>query len=408
MEMSTDVLIAGGGLNGASLALALAQAGLSVAIADPKPVSVRKRAGFDGRSYAMAVASTRMLAALGLWDDLRAKAQPILEIKVSDGRPGQGPSPFVLEFDHAELEEGPMGHMVEDRHLRPAVLAAVDAQGAITRLDGLAVADHQPTLGGVTATLSDGRRVEARCLVAADGRESPTRTRAGIKRVAWGYGQTALVCAIGHQKDHGGIAHQFFMPSGPLALLPLKGKVASIVWTEETRAAERINALDDGGYLAELRPRFGSFLGDISLKGARYTYPLGLSLAHSFAADRVALIGDAAHGVHPIAGQGLNAGFRDVAALAEVLVDAHRRGEDIGRAEVLERYQLWRRFDATALAVATDGFNRLFSNDNTLLRLGRDLGLGLVDRVPGLRRGFMREAAGVTGTLPRLAQGQPI
>ena len=408
MDISTDILIAGGGLNGATLALALAQAGLSVAIAAPKPVTVRTRAGFDGRSYAMAVASTRMLSALGLWEGLRAKAQPILEIKVSDGRPGQGPSPFVLEFDHAELEEGPMGHMVEDRHLRPALLAAVEAQAGITRLDGLAVADHNAASGGVTTTLSDGRIVQARCLVAADGRESPTRSRAGIKRVAWTYDQTALVCAIGHEKDHGGIAQQFFMPSGPLALLPLKGKVASIVWTEETRAAQRINALDDAGYLAELRPRFGSFLGDITLKGARYTYPLGLSLAHSFVADRVALIGDAAHGVHPIAGQGLNAGLRDVAALAEVLVEAHRRGEDIGRAEVLNRYQLWRRFAATALAVATDGFNRLFSNDNTLLRAGRDLGLGLVGKLPGLRRGFMREAAGVTGTLPRLAKGQPI
>ncbi|MEM9852214.1 MAG: FAD-dependent monooxygenase [Pseudomonadota bacterium] len=408
MNISTDILIAGGGLNGATLALALAQAGLNVAIADPKPVTVRKRAGFDGRSYAMAVASTRMLSALGLWDALQPKAQPILEIKVSDGRPGQGPSPFVLEFDHAELEEGPMGHMVEDRHLRPTLLSAVEVQAGITRLDKLAVSDHSAASGGVTATLSDGRIVQARCLVAADGRESPTRTRAGINRVAWTYDQTALVCAIGHEKDHGGIAQQFFMPSGPLALLPLKGKVASIVWTEETRAAQRINALDDAGYLAELRPRFGSFLGDISLKGARYTYPLGLSLAHSFVADRVALIGDAAHGVHPIAGQGLNAGLRDVAALAEVLVEAHRRGEDIGRADVLDRYQMWRRFDATALVMATDGFNRLFSNDNTLLRLGRDLGLGLVGKLPGLRRGFMREAAGVTGTLPRLAQGQPI
>ncbi|MEL7460707.1 MAG: FAD-dependent monooxygenase [Pseudomonadota bacterium] len=408
MDISTDVLIAGGGLNGATLALALAQAGLTVAIADPKPVAVRKRAGFDGRSYAMAVASQRMLAALGLWDGLAEKAQPILEIKVSDGRPGQGPSPFVLEFDHAELEEGPMGHLVEDRHLRPALLAAVQAQDPITRLDGLAVTDHAAGPGGVTATLSDGRQVTARCLVAADGRESPTRARAGIKRVAWTYGQTALVCAIGHEKDHGGIAQQFFMPSGPLALLPLKGKVASIVWTEQTKAAARINALDDAGYLAELRPRFGSFLGEITLKGARYTYPLGLSLAQSFTAERVALIGDAAHGVHPIAGQGLNAGLRDVAALAQVLVEAHRRGEDIGRPDVLERYQLWRRFDATALAIATDGFNRLFSNDNVVLRLGRDLGLGLVGNLPKLRRGFMREAAGVTGTLPRLAQGLSI
>lgn len=408
MKFDADVLIAGGGLGGTALALALAQGGLRVAIADPHPVKLRKRPGFDGRSYALAVASQRMLAALGLWADLAKNAQPILEIKVSDGRPGQGPSPFVLEFDHAELEEGPMGHMVEDRHLRPVLLAAVEAEPRITKFDGLSVADHRATPAGVIATLSDSTTLNAACLVAADGRESPARARAGIKRVAWGYGQTALVCAIGFEKDHGGIAHQFFMPAGPLAVLPLKGKQASIVWTESTEEAARINALDDAGYLDVLRPRFGSFLGEISLKGARFTYPLGLSLAHSFTADRVALVGDAAHGVHPIAGQGLNAGLRDVAALAEVMVEAARRGEDIGRADVLARYQTWRRFDATALALATDGFNRLFSNDNSILRMGRDLGLGLVGQMPGLRRGFMREAAGLTGELPRLARGQSL
>ncbi len=408
MERDTDVIIAGGGLNGATLALALAQSGLRVAIADPAPVKIRKRAGFDGRSYALAVASQRMLRALGLWDDLAQKAQPILEIKVSDGKPGQGASPFVMEFDHAELEEGPMGWMVEDRHLRPALLAAVQASGTIAQLDGLGVVDHRPEASGVTCRFSDGQDMMAACLVAADGRESPARTRAGIGRVAWGYDQTALVCAIGHEKDHQGIAQQFFMPSGPLAMLPLKGKVSSIVWTEDTRKAQQINALGEDAYLDELRPRFGSYLGEISLQGARFTYPLGLSLAHQFVGPRLALIGDAAHGVHPIAGQGLNAGLRDIAALAEVLAEAHRRGEDIGRADVLGRYQLWRRFDATALAIATDGFNRLFSNDNTLMRIGRDIGMGVVGMLPGLRRGFMREAAGLNGQLPRLSRGQPV
>ncbi|MDJ1009206.1 MAG: FAD-dependent monooxygenase [Paracoccaceae bacterium] len=408
MTSDTDVLIAGGGLNGAALALALASGGLSVTVVDPAPVKVRKRAGFDGRSYALALASKRVLAALGLWEALKADAQPMLEIKVSDGRAGEGASPFVLEFDHAELDEGPMGYMVEDRHLRPALLAALEKSDGITRVDGLSVTDHSAGAAGVEVTLSNAQTLTAACLVAADGRESPTRSRTGIGRVAWGYGQTALVCAIGHTRDHGGIAHQFFMPAGPLAVLPLKGRRSSIVWTERAGRAEEINALDDTGYLDVLRPRFGSFLGDIDLAGARFTYPLGLSLAHAFVADRVALLGDAAHAVHPIAGQGLNAGLRDVAALAEVLVEAHRRGEDIGRRDVLERYQLWRRFDATALAVATDGFNRLFSNDNSILRLGRDLGLGLVGAAPALRRGFMREAAGLTGALPRLAEGRPL
>ncbi|MEL7027438.1 MAG: FAD-dependent monooxygenase, partial [Pseudomonadota bacterium] len=349
MAHDTDVLIAGGGLNGAALALALAKGGVSVTIVDPAPVKIRKRPGFDGRSYAMAVASKRMMAALGLWADLEKNAQPILEIKVSDGKPGQGASPFVLEFDHAELEEGPMGWMVEDRYLRPALLTALEGQKNITRLDGISVSDHAANTSGVTVTLSNGELVTAACLIGADGRESKCRDRAGIGRVAWGYGQTALVCAIDHELEHRGVAHQFFMPSGPLAMLPLQGKKSSIVWTESTQEAERINALGDDAYLDVLRPRFGSFLGQISLAGARYTYPLGLTLAHHFVGERLALIGDAAHGVHPIAGQGLNAGLRDVAALAEVLVEARRRGEDIGRGEVLQRYQLWRRFDATAL-----------------------------------------------------------
>ncbi|MEM9708292.1 MAG: UbiH/UbiF/VisC/COQ6 family ubiquinone biosynthesis hydroxylase [Pseudomonadota bacterium] len=408
MEFDSDIAIAGGGLNGTALALALARSGLTVAIVDPAPAARRKKRGFDGRSYAMAVASCRVLAGLGLWDALAPGAQPIHEIKVSDGRPGQGPSPLMLEFDHAELEEGPMGHMVEDRHLRPTLLNAVEQESRIKRFDKISVEGHAATPGGVEISLSNRKTLRAKCLVAADGRESPTRARAGIARVTWKYGQTALVCAIGHELTHQGIAHQFFMPSGPLAVLPLRENHASIVWTERTGFAEEINALPEEDYLDILRPRFGSFLGEISLAGDRYTYPLGLSLAHSFVADRVALLGDAAHGVHPIAGQGLNAGLRDVAALAEVLVDAHRRGEDIGRGEVLERYQQWRRFDATALALATDGFNRLFSNDNAILRLGRGLGLGGVGAIAVLRRGFMREAAGLNGTLPRLAAGQTL
>ncbi|MGB8623160.1 MAG: FAD-dependent monooxygenase, partial [Paracoccaceae bacterium] len=224
----------------------------------------------------------------------------------------------------------------------------------------------------------------------------------------WGYGQTALVCAIGHEKPHHGIAHQFFMPPGPLAILPLPGNRCSIVWSETDARAARIQAMDDDGYLAELRPRFGDFLGEIHLAGARFTYPLSLSLANAFVAERVALVGDAAHGVHPIAGQGLNLGLRDVGALAEVLVDAHRRGEEIGAPDVLARYQQWRRWDTAMLAAATDGFNRLFSNDNPLLRGVRDIGMGVVNALPGLRRRFIREAAGLNGDLPRLLKGRPI
>jgi 2-octaprenyl-6-methoxyphenol hydroxylase len=245
-------------------------------------------------------------------------------------------------------------------------------------------------------------------IVGSDGKTSPTAARAGIRRQGWGYGQTALVCAIAHELPHNGVAHQFFMPPGPLAILPLPGNRSSIVWSESEANAARIQSLDDAAYLDVLRPRFGNFLGDISLAGKRWTYPLALSMTQSFVGLRLALLGDAAHAMHPIAGQGLNAGLKDVAALAEVLTDARRRGEDIGRPEVLDRYQRWRRFDTATLLLATDVFNRLFSNDNGFLRLARDLGMGAVNAMPGLRRRFIREAAGLTGDLPRLLKGRPV
>ena len=408
MDFDTDIAIVGGGLNGPTLALALAQIGLRVTLIDRLPAATREDAAFDGRSYALALTSTRMLGALGLWDDVKSHAQPMLEIKVTDGRAGEGPSPFFMHFDHAEIEEGPMGHMVEDRHLRRALTDAVSNEPLITRRDGETVVAQDAAPSGITLTFADGKSLRARLVVGADGRASGTAIRAGIKRIGWDYAQTALVCAIAHEKPHHGVAHQFFMPPGPLAILPLTDNRSSIVWSETAASAAHINALPDDGYLDVLRPRFGDFLGEISLAGARYTYPLSLSLAHAMMATRVALLGDAAHGVHPIAGQGLNAGMRDVAALAEVIADAHRRGQDIGSATVLEQYQLWRRFDNTALALATDSFNRLFSNDNPLLRLARDVGMAAINALPDARRGFMREAAGLTGTLPRLMQGKAL
>ncbi len=402
----TDIIIAGGGLNGLTLALALRSAGFAVTVVDPTQQSTRGAADFDGRSYALAIASQRVLSALGVWETLDA-VQPILGIKVTDGRAGEGPSPLMLEFDHAEIEEGPMGFMVEDRHLRPALLIAAETSGAV-QIDGDSVASFTPDAAGVSVDLASGQSVRARLLIGCDGKKSAVAAKSGIKRTGWGYGQTALVCAVAHEKPHHGIAHQFFMPSGPLAILPLTDNRASIVWTERTGVAEAIQAQDDTNYLKELRPRFGQFLGEITLAGTRFTYPLELSLAERFVAERVALVGDAAHAVHPIAGQGLNAGLKDVAALAEVLTDAKRRGEDIGRGDVLGRYQQWRRFDTAALAVATDGFNRLFSNDSSILRAVRDIGLGVTNAIPGLRRKLIREAAGLTGDLPRLARGKPL
>ncbi|WP_193143159.1 FAD-dependent monooxygenase [Meridianimarinicoccus sp. MJW13] len=408
MNRIYDAVIVGGSLTGASLALALARAGLTVAVIDALPKDTQTERDFDGRSYALALASVRMLKALDLWAPLAGDAQPMLHIKVTDGRAGEGPSRFGLHFDCGELEEGPMGHMVEDRHLRRALLAALETTPGITHLPATRVTEQATDGSLAQVTLDSGKTLQAHLLVGADGRTGPVAARAGIARKVTDYRQTALVCAISHEKPHNGTAHQFFMPPGPLAILPLKGNRSSIVWSESAEQAAAIHALNDADYLSVLRPRFGDFLGEIALEGRRYTYPLTLVLADHFTAHRLALVGDSAHGMHPIAGQGFNAGLRDVAALAEVLADARRRGEDIGRADVLDRYAQWRRFDTAALAFTTDTLNRLFSNDNPLLRLGRDLGLGLVGATPPLRRAFMREAAGLTGNLPRLLRGEPV
>jgi 2-octaprenyl-6-methoxyphenol hydroxylase len=301
-----------------------------------------------------------------------------------------------------------MGYMVEDRYLYRTFQNGLKKHPLITQINSETVVEQNVGVAHVTVQTASGKSLTGRILIGSDGRSSGTAQRADIKRHGHDYNQTALVCAIEHALPHRGIAHQFFMPPGPLAILPLPGNRSSIVWSEETQEAARINALSDADYLAYLRPRFGSFLGEIKLAGARFTYPLNLTLADHFIAPRLALIGDAAHGVHPIAGQGLNLGLRDVGALAEVLIEAKRRGEDIGAVDVLERYQAWRQFDTTTLALATDGFNKLFSNDNSLLRLGRDIGLGIVNALPTLRHRFIREAAGLTGDVPKLLQGRQI
>lgn len=404
MSVRYDILIVGGGITGPALALAVAQTGRSVCLIDALPASIRKNAAFDGRAYALALTSVRLFQALGIWDGIADKTQPILQIKVSDGRAGEGASPFCLNFDHAEIEEGPMGHMCENRFLRRALLEAVKNVDTITTLTGT-VTDQKMTATGVTLTLASGKTVDGALLVGSDGRGSPTASRAGIRRTGWDYGQTALVASVKHELPHHGVAHQFFMPPGPLAILPLPGNVSSIVWSEEAGTASAFEALNDADFIEVLRPRFGDFLGDIALSGERFTYPLSLSIANHFVSERVALVGDAAHGIHPIAGQGLNAGLRDVAALTQVLTEASQRGEDIASAAVLARYQEWRRFDTATLALATDATNRLFSNDNPLLRCVRDLGMGAINALPGVRRAMIREAAGLTGELPDLMRG---
>jgi 2-octaprenyl-6-methoxyphenol hydroxylase len=398
MNTDTDIAIVGGGLNGPTLAIALEQRGLNVTVIDALPAPKRGMRDFDGRSYALAHASMRLLRGIDLWDAIKDHTQPMLEIKVTDGRAGTGPSPWMMHFDHTEIEEGPMGYMCQDRHLRQALLSKMDGAARITQMSGeTVVAQSSGQL-----ILASGKTVTAKLIVGADGRASGTAERAGIKRTGWGYGQTAIVCAVEHELPHGGIAHQFFMPTGPLAILPLPNNCCSIVWSETETRATKIMAIDDTDFLDALRPAFGSFLGELTLVGKRFSYPLGLTIANRFIADRVVLIGDAAHGVHPIAGQGLNAGLRDVAALVDVLSDAKARGEDIASAAVLARYEQWRRFDTATLAAATDTFNKLFSNDNPLLRAVRDMGMGVINATPRLRRTFIREAAGLTGDLPSL------
>ncbi len=405
MSNDCDVLIVGGGLNGPVLALALAQGGLTSIVLDARSAEARGEPAFDGRAYALALGSRRMLAALGLWGGLAGEAQAIEAIRISDGRPGEGASRLFLHFDGQEIDEGPMGHILEDRYLRRALLQAMEASPLIEHRPSSPVVAQSATPGRVTLTLAGGETLSGALLVACDGRDSQVAKRAGIRRRGRDYGQTSLVAAVAHARPHGGVAHQFFMPAGPLAILPLPGDRSSIVWTETTARAAAIGALDDAGYLAELSPRFGDFLGTLRLEGERYSYPIGLSLAERVTGPRLALAGDAAHGIHPLAGQGLNLGLRDVAALAEVVVAAARRGQDIGAPDVLDGYARWRRFDIAALALATDGLNRLFSNDNPLLRLGRDLGLGAVDRLPTLRRALIGEAAGAAGDLPLLIRG---
>jgi len=401
----TDVAIAGGGMVGLTLALALSQAGMKVALADPMMPAQLLDERFDGRVSALAFASVRMLRALGLWDALAEDAQPINDIVVSDGDLGGKPSPFSLHFDHREIGEV-LGYIVENRHIRRALLQATQSREGLAFLPGIAVDSLAIGEGSATMSLSDGQTIESPLAVAAEGRDSALREAQGIRSVAWDYPQIGIVVTVEHERPHNGVAYEHFLPTGPFAILPMTGNRSSLVWTEETDEARRLLGLDEQGFTAELRLRFGGHLGEVNPTGPRWSYPLRLHLARSYVQHRFALIGDAAHTIHPIAGQGLNLGLKDAAALAETVLDAARLGLDFGRSDVLERYERWRRFDSLALAAATDGLNRLMSNDIALLRFGRNLGMGIVDAIPPLRQFFMRHAGGDVGTLPRLLKGE--
>lgn len=400
-----DIVIAGGGLVGLTLGLALAQGGLSVAAADPMRPEQLADERFDGRVSALAYASVRMLRVLGLWDRLKPDAQSIDDIVVSEGRLGRAPSPFSLHFDHREIGER-LGYIVENRHIRIALLQAAAEEKRLTLFSGVGAESLETSDAAATMTLSDGTAIAAKLAVAAEGRESPLREAQGIKTVGWDYAQTGIVTTVEHERPHKGVAYEHFLPTGPFAILPMTGHRSSLVWTEETAIARRLIALPEDAFTAEIERRFGAHLGEVKPIGPRWAYPLRLQLARSYVKHRFALAGDAAHTIHPLAGQGLNLGLKDAAALAETVLDAARLGLDFGRIDVLTRYERWRRFDSFALAAATDSLNRLFSNDFTPLRLARDLGIGVVDRIAPLRRFFMREAGGAMGHLPRLLKGE--
>ncbi len=402
---NVDILIAGGNLTGLSLAIALKQGlgdSFSVTVADP----MLNRASGDARASAIAAAARRLFETVGAWDAIANNAQPILDMVVTDSKLDDAIRPTFLTFDGEIAPGEPFAHMIENGPLVAALLKRARETGVDLR--PVAISEFSNEGERVTAKLSDGTQMSARLLAAADGARSRIREIAGIQSFGWPYPQSGIVTTVAHERPHHGRAEEHFLPAGPFAILPLTGNRSSIVWTEETQEAERIVALSDAEFHAALEKRFGLHLGEISLAGARRAYPLGLSVARSFIADRVALVGDAAHVIHPIAGQGLNMGLRDIAALAEAVVDAARLGLDIGSSNVLERYQRWRRFDTMAMGVATDGLNRLFSNHSGVLRLARDVGLGIVDRMPMVKDFFIREAAGVTGEVPKLLRGEAL
>ena len=403
-SLDADLLIIGGGMIGLATAVAAASGGLSSLVVDREAPEDMVADSFDGRASAVAQASRQALEAIGVWRHLGPTTGPIKEIRVTDGA-----SPLFLHYDFEEVGDEPLGHMAENRHIRGSLLKMAEEVDLVTLLAPADVAHIDRGEQAVTARLADGTDLRARLLVAADGRGSRTRQSAGIGVRSWMYDQRAIVATITHERSHDGIAHEHFLPSGPFAILPLGGgHSSSLVWTEKTDLVDGYMALDDVAFLSEVSDRVGGFLGVLGLTGPRFSHPLGFQIAERYHDQRLVLVGDAAHGIHPIAGQGLNLGLRDVAALAEVLTQTKRAGLDIGSATVLEQYQRWRRSDNMLMAVVTDGLNRLFSNDIPPVALARRLGLAAVNRMPPLKALFMRHAMGQVGDLPRLMRGEAL
>lgn len=407
-----EIVIVGGGLNGLACAVALAGTSvrmpLEVLLIDAGDPERSRDLKADGRASAITATSQNLFEALGVWTGIAPHAQPMTDIIITDSTPDANDRPSLLDFGEAHAPGMPSAHMVENRHLYAALLDAAKRSDSITVRKNSAVASYDFGTAGAGLALADGTNLQAQLVIAADGRNSPARTAARIDTIGWPYEQSAIVLGVEHEHHHHGRAEEHFMPAGPFAVLPLPGKQSSLVWTECHDEAQRILNLDEAGFQRELAKRFGPRLGRVMPGSERFCYPLSLQIANAFIGDRLVLIGDAAHVVHPIAGLGFNLGLRDIAALAEVLNDALRIGADIAASDVLERYQSWRRMDTVMVAIATDGINRLFSNDDAGLRTLRDAGLGLVNRFDGLKSLFMREAAGLSGQLPKLLSGESL
>jgi 2-octaprenyl-6-methoxyphenol hydroxylase len=400
-NIDADVLIVGGGFVGLALACGLAESALTSVVIEERDPRAALAQSFDGRASAIALTSRRLLSSIGVWSRLASEAAPMLDIRVSEGS-----SRLFLHYDHREVGDEPLGHMLENRVLRRALLERAEELPAIRLLAPAATATLDRSEGGVQARLSDGTRIRAALVVAADGRGSRVREEAGIRVTRWAYRQSAIVTTVEHERSHDFVAHEHFLPSGPFAILPLLPETrSSIVWTERADVAPAIMALEDIGFTGQLRERFGDFLGEVRPVGPRFCYPLSLQYAAAARGRRLALVGDALHAMHPIAGQGLNMGFRDVAALIDVIADEAAAGRDPGSTTALAGYERWRRFDNMLMLAMTDALNRLFSNDFAPLRLARDLGLAAVNQAPPLKRFFMRQAMGMMGDLPRRMRG---
>jgi 2-octaprenyl-6-methoxyphenol hydroxylase len=402
-----DVVIAGAGTVGLALACALADAlgpEARIALVDRAEFG-REPAVRDIRAWAISAGSKRLLDVLGAWPELSEHAQPVAAVDITDSSLNDAIRPILVSYDN-RVEDEPATYILESERLNAALLRAAQSRTTIALLGGHAIRGFAAGEHDCSIDLENGARLRTPLLVAADGRGSRLRELAGIKTVGWSYPQIGIVTTVRHEKAHRGRAVQHFLPAGPFAILPLTGDRSCITWTEEATRGREIIALDDAGFLAEVQQRFGYRLGRIELAGPRASWRLDMHLARAFVANRLALVGDAAHGVHPIAGQGLNLGLRDVAALTEVVADTARLGLDVGSLAPLERYERWRRLDSMLSAAAFDGLNRLFSNDFSVARTARDFGLGLVERMPGLKAFFVAEAAGLTGDIPKLLRGQ--